>query len=218
MFSKYKKLESNHFPNSLEKLYPGDVLLCLGSGKLSDEMHKATNSSYNHVAIYLGSGMTAESVLISGVTKTPLRKLLKRYKHCVVLRRPEAWTQDRVKTMEIFVQDLIDLGEKYNLIGALEVGKQRCTDTKTLNLINSAQGHAKNLGQNDGGFFCSQLVASLFLLTGFIDYTAEFLFKADNTLPIKLAEDRAYGDFLGYIWEGICYSPPTSDELYHHLI
>ncbi len=65
--------------------------------------------------------------------------------------------------------------------------------------------------------FCSQLVASCFIIIGFIGDSAKHLFNPTETPPSKLAEDRVYGNFLGYIWSDANHCIPEDDELFHNM-
>jgi len=217
----YSFKESSTFPGSLTNLNPGDVILCTGKSKkkfdpIGDNVQSVTESNYVHAALYLGEDNIVEAVTGHGVQKKNLKSFLEKYNHCVVLRRSEAWTPERVNMLSIFVNKLILNGAKYNLSGALKLGKTLTSDEAIKRKIDLL---LKIFPGNDDSkdMFCSQLVAMCFIITGYIGDSAKEYFNPTETAPIKLAHDRAYGDFLGYIWIKKLYQVPDDDELYHYM-
>lgn len=218
----FKFKESENFYNSLSSLKGGDVLLCTGKSKknfdpIGTKISEITSSSYVHAALYLENNIVIEAIKNKGVSKKNIENFLKKYKHCVVLRRNEAWTQDRINLLKTYTEELTLNKTKYNSRGALELGKSLTTDSSTINKINILLKTIPESNDLNNQMFCSQLVATCFIITGFIGDNAKQYFNPAETAPINLAIDKVYGDFLGYIWSNESYQVSKEDELYYNM-
>ncbi len=205
----------------LSALRAGDVLLCYADPKL-DPIGKGitqiTDSKYTHAAICLDSNTAAESTVLGGVSKIGIQDLVKRYDHVAVFRQPDAWQHPtRVRALNDFVNSVIAAGAKYNLLGVAKFKKRH--EIHHLSLPEQLQAFFNGTyiaaPIEKGSYFCSELVADCFVITGFIDPSAAVVYKSTVTSPGALGRDPTFGLFLGYISVAPNYLVPTTDEFYY---
>jgi len=160
------------------ELRAGDVLLCYKDAKF-DPVRKGithvTNSEYTHAAICIDSYTAAESVVSvvkGGVAKVKVQDLAKRYDHVAVFRQPDAWRPpERVKALNDFIDSIIASKAKYNLRDVVTF--KRRNEVHQLSLTEQLhaffQGTFAPAPVEKGSYFCSELVADCFVVTGFIE-------------------------------------------------
>lgn len=205
---------------SVSELRAGDVLLCYGAAKLdpiSKVITQVTNSNYTHAAICIDSYTAAESTLLGGVAKVKTQDLVNRYDHVAVLRQPDAWSsQQRVQAMNTFIDTIIASKAMYNLCDVVAFKERSEVHQLSLNEQVKAffDGAYLSVPVVKGSYFCSELVVSCFVITGFIDPSAAVVFNAKVTSPGDLGRDPVYGTFYGYVTALPNYSVPVSDEFY----
>lgn len=204
------------------ELRAGDVLLCYEDKKI-DPVGKGithvTGSEYTHAAICISSSLAAEATVLGGVSKIQIADLIKRYDHVAVFRQPDAWRpQERVQAMNVFIDSIIASGAKYNLRDVMKF-KER-SEVHQLSITEKL--HAFFNGTHapapieKGSYFCSELVANCFIVTGFIDPSAAVLYQANVTSPGALGRDPTFGTFCGYVSSAQNYSVPATDEFFNH--
>ena len=206
---------------SIVELCAGDVLLCYEDAKY-DLVRKGithvTDSEYTHAAICIDSCTVAESTVIAGVTKGNVQDLIKRYDHVAVFRQPDAWQpQERVQGMNAFIDAIIASGAKYNLRDVVTFKKRSEVHLLSLTeqLNNFFNGTYSDAPIEKNSYFCSELVASCFVITGFIEPSAVVVYKSDLTSPGALGRDATFGTFYGYISAKQNYSVPATDEFFN---
>jgi len=200
------------------ELRAGDVLLCYKDAKIDPVgkgITRVTNSEYTHAAICISSSIAAEATVLGGVSKVEIENLIKRYDHVAVFRQPDAWRPpERVQAMNAFIDSIVASGAKYNLRDVATFKKRN--EVHQLSLTD--QLHAYFNGTyapapvEKGSYFCSELVASCFVVTGFIDPSAAVVYKSDVTSPGALGRDPTFGTFCGYVSTVPNYSVPATDE------
>lgn len=206
---------------SISELRAGDVLLCYKDAKL-DPIGKGithvTNSEYTHAAICIDSCTAAESTVLGGVAKVKVQDLVKRYDHVAVFRQPDAWRPpERVQAIKAFIDSIIASGAKYNLRDVVTFKKR--SEVHQLSL--TEQLHAFFNGTyvpapiEKGSYFCSELVADCFVVTGFIEPSAAVVYKSNVTSPGALGRDPTFGTFYGYVSVTPNYSVPVTDEFFN---
>jgi hypothetical protein len=206
---------------SISELRAGDVLLCYKDAKL-DPIGKGithvTNSEYTHAAICIESCTAAESTVLGGVVKVKVQDLVKRYDHVAVFRQPDAWRPpERVQAMNTFIDSIIASGAKYNLRDVATFKKRNEVHQFSL----TEQLHAFFNGTyapapvEKGSYFCSELVANCFVVTGFIEPSAAIVYKSNVTSPGALGRDATFGTFYGYVSVTPNYSVPATDEFFN---
>lgn len=203
------------------ELRAGDVLLCYKDAKLDvagKGITHVTNSEYTHAAICISASTAAESTVFGGVAKVATEDLIKRYDHVAVFRQPDAWRPvERIHALNAFIDTLIASGAKYNLRDVMTFKKR--SEVHKLSLTD--QLHAFFNGTyapaaiEKGKYFCSELVANCFVVTGFIEPSAAVVYKSDVTSPGALGRDPTFGTFCGYVSTVSNYSVPTTDEFFH---
>jgi len=205
---------------STTELCAGDVLLCYKDAKF-DLAGKAithiTKSEYTHAAICVDSCTAAESTVLGGVAKVNIADVIRRYDHVAVFRQPDAWRpQERILAMNVFIDAIIASGAKYNLRDVATFKKRN--EVHQLSL--TEQLHAFFNGTyspppvEKGRYFCSELVASCFVVTGFIEPSAAVVYKSNVTSPGALGRDPTFGTFYGYVSAAPNYSVPDADEFF----
>lgn len=203
-----------------KELRAGDVLLCYKDSKL-DPIGKGithvTNSEYTHAAICIDSCTVAESVVKGGVTKVKIQDFAKRYDHIAVFRQPDAWqSPERVKALNKFIDSIIASKAKYNLRDVVTFKKRsevhQLAQTEQLQAF--FQGTFAPPPVEKGRYFCSELVADCFVVTGFIEPSAAIVYKSDVTSPGALGRDATFGTLYGYISVMPNYSVPVNDEFF----
>ncbi len=200
----------------------GDVLLCYKDAKIDPVgkgITRVTDSEYTHAAICIGPCVAAEATVSGGVGKVQIEDLIKRYDHVAVFRQPDAWRPpERVQAMNAFVDSIVASGAKYNLRDVVTFKKR--SDVHQLSL--TEQLHAFFNGTytpapiEKGRYFCSELVANCFVVTGFIDPSAAVIYKSNVTSPGALGRDPTFGTFCGYVSSVPNYSVPATDEFFNH--
>ena len=201
---------------TVDQLKAGDVLLCYKAKKydiVGERIRTVTKSDYTHAAIYIGSNEIAES-MTSGVTITSISEFVRRYDHVAVFRQPDAWSTGRARILRTFVEGLASTGVKYNLSGVLSFKKRQKEHEQTLfaQLNDYFNGVRASTNQSKESYFCSELVADCFVITGFIQPTAAILYKSDTTSPGALGRDPTFGTFCGYMSHIDNYNVPQDDE------
>ncbi len=203
------------------ELRAGDVLLCYKDVKLAPGgkvITHVTNSEYTHAAICIDSCTAAESVFKGGVTKVKVQDLAKRYDHVAVFRQPDAWRPpDRVKALNSFIDSIIASKAKYNLreLVTFKNRKEVHQLSLTEQLHAFFQGTFAPTPDEKGSYFCSELVADCFVITGFIEPSAAVVYKSNVTSPGDLGRDATFGTFCGYISVVPNYSVPMTDEFFN---
>jgi len=201
-------------------LRAGDVLLCYKDAKI-DPVGKGithvTDSEYTHSAICINHCTAAESTVLGGVAKVKIQDLVSRYDHVAVFRQPDAWQPPaRVEALNGFVDVVIASGAKYNLTGVVafknrsEVHQLSLTDQ--LNAFFSGTYVSAPVVQ--GSYFCSELVAACFVVTGFIDPSAAVIYQSNVISPGALGRDPTFGTFYGYVSAVPNYSVPDTDQFF----
>lgn len=200
------------------ELHAGDVLLCYKDAKIDPVgkgISRVTNSEYTHAAICISSGTAAEATVPGGVSTVEIEDLIKRYDHVAVFRQPDAWQPpERIQAVNAFIDSIVASGAKYNLRDVVTFKKRK--EIHQLSLTD--QLHAYFNGTygpapvEKGSYFCSELVASCFVVTGFIDPSAAVVYKSDVTSPGALGRDPTFGTFCGYVSTVPNYSVPATDE------
>lgn len=206
---------------SIDELRAGDVLLCYEDGEkdfVGNRITAVTGSEYTHAAICIDSFNAAEAMFLGGVTKVKISDIIKRYDHIAVFRQPDAWCHDdRVEAINLFIDSLVVSGAKYNVLGIKEFKEKR--DNHILNSYEKLTAFfndpsSKTAGENKK-YFCSELVADCFIVSGFIEPTAAVVYQSDVTSPGALGRDPTYGTFYGYISGIPNYTVPRSDEFFN---
>ncbi|HLP62639.1 MAG TPA: hypothetical protein VK186_27615 [Candidatus Deferrimicrobium sp.] len=202
---------------SAEQLRAGDVILCYKGKKIDvigRRIQKVTGSSYTHAAIYLSSGKAAESK-ICGVKTTDIYQLVNRYMHVAIFRQP-LWNSNRVKRLELFVEELLSKGAKYNSYGVLKFGHQRNIFEQTIfNDLNAFfEGKLIPPSPKKKHYFCSELVVDCFIYTGIIQPSAAVVYRSNVTSPGALGKDPTFGYFYGYLSCIENYQIPETDEFF----
>jgi len=206
---------------SINKLRAGDILLCKTDATFAPvgkAITRATKSEYTHAAICVDPYTVAESVLYSGVRKTSVQELLKRYAHVAVFRQPDAWASvDRLQALNLFIDSVIASGAKYNLEGVATF-KQR-SEAHQLSLTAQLrvffQGSSAPAPIVKGNYFCSELVADCYVATGFVQPSAAVVYRSDVTSPGALGRDATFGTFFGYASANEKYVVPATDEFFN---
>lgn len=205
----------------ISEILAGDVLLCHKDAKI-DPVGKGitcvTDSEYTHAAICISQFTAAESTVLGGVAKVKIQDFLKRYDHVAVFRQPDAWQHpERLKALNDFVDSVIASGAKYNLRGVvafknrIEIHQLSLTDQ----LHDFFNGTYVSAPIEKGNYFCSELVASCFVVTGFIDPSAAVIYQSSVTSPGALGRDPTFGTFYGYVSALPNYSAPDTDEFFN---
>ncbi|HFX1231431.1 hypothetical protein [Pseudomonas aeruginosa] len=206
----------------IDELRAGDVLLCYKDEKfdiVGKGITHVTGSEYTHAAICIDSCTAAESRTGSGVAKIKIEDLIKRYDHVAVFRQPDAWLHfERVQAMNAFIESIAASGAKYNLRDEMTFKKR--SEVHQLSLTDQLNaffnGTYAPAPIEKGSYFCSELVASCFVVTGFIDPSAAVVYKSDVTSPGALGRDPTFGTFFGYVSTVPNYSVPATDEFINH--
>lgn len=216
------KIDSLRIKNLITaNLRAGDVLLCYKAAKLDFVgkcITRVTNSEYTHAAICVDSYTAAESVVNSGVTKVKVQDLAKRYDHIAVFRQPDAWrAPERIEALNGFIDAIIRSNAKYNLRDVMTFKARK--ETHQLSLTEQLhaffQGTFAPSPVEKGSYFCSELVADCFVITGFIEPSAAVVYKSNVTSPGALGRDATFGTFCGYISAKPNYSVPATDEFFN---
>ena len=206
---------------SINELRAGDVLLCYKDAKL-DPVGKGisyiTDSEYTHAAICINHCTAAESTVSGGVAKVKIQDLVKRYHHVAVFRQPDAWRPaEYVQILNFFVDSVILSGAKYNLRGVVAFKKR--SEVHQLSLMEQLHaffnGTYASAPIDKGNYFCSELVANCFVVTGFIDPSAAVIYQANVTSPGALGRDAMFGTFYGYVSALPNYSVQDTDEFFN---
>jgi hypothetical protein len=158
---------------------------------------RGCENGYSHAAIHLGAGEILESE--TGVKVTSVADLLLAYDHIAVLRAAGAWSESRVTHLKGFAAQVT--GRKFNPYGLpkIEMRRQENIDTAMQQVEEYFAGTAEPVDSDRKVYFCSELVASVFIEVGIISQSAAMLFRPETFFPMDIAKDKAYGCFVGYI-------------------
>ncbi len=208
---------------SINNLKSGDVLLCRSKSDkdiVSNKIGKVTDSKYCHAAIYIGNNIAAESRAIEGrwlkgeVVKNNIKDIVKRYGHIAVFRQPDAWPSDRIEALDLFINNVVETGAKYNLSGIKNFTNNK--EEHNANVYEKLNDFFNNNIQanspNKDKYFCSELVADCFVATEFLSASAAVLYKSDTYSPGDLGKDPTFGTFVGYITSKKDYVIPDNDD------
>ena len=201
-------------------LIGGDIILCYGDGKkdlIAKGIEKVTGSKYKHAAICIDTTSAAESGM-SGVKKESIKDIIKRYSHVAIFRQPDAWNQDRVNALKLFIDKTIETGAKYNFKGITSFSKNKSEHDKSIyqKLDSYFKGDLKSDAHEKGNYFCSELVVNCLTATGFISPSAAVLYKGDTFAPVDLGKDPTFGTFFGFIIPKNNYQIPETDDFYYN--
>lgn len=206
---------------SIDELHAGDVLLCYKDAKF-DAVGKGityvTNSEYTHAAICTGSCTVAESTVSGGVAKVNFQDFVKRYDHVAVFRQPDAWQpQERIHVMNDYIDTIIASGAKYNIsdVATFKRRSEVHQFSLTEQLHEFFSGTYVSEPVEKGCYFCSELVASCFVITGFVAPSAAVVYKSNVMSPGALGRDATFGTFYGYVSSVPNYSVPSTDEFFN---
>jgi hypothetical protein len=205
---------------SIDELSAGDILLCYENAKIDPVgkgITKRTDSNYTHAAICIDKTRAAESMVFGGVRKVDILDLIKRYDHLAVFRQPDAWSHaSRVQSMNEFIDQLIASGAKYNFRGVAKFVDRR--DDHNLTTYEKLDAYFKDpttdVTEANKRYFCSELVAECFIVSGFIESSAAVVYEPSVMSPGSLGQDPTYGTFFGYISGIPNYSVPGTDEFF----
>lgn len=196
-------------PNVLDNssLQPGDVLLSYGTQMMD---HPGCETGYCHAAIYLGSGEILESDS-GGVKKSSVEDVLLAYDHIAVMRANDTWSSPRVDALNDFASRQI--GKNFNIHGLprIELLRHASIEAAHQQILDHFAGRGTPVATNRATYFCSELVVSAFIDVGIITQSAAILFKPETLLPIDIAQDKAFGFFVGYIPKNSRYVIPNND-------
>lgn len=202
----------------------GDIILCYCGRTINPvrlKIKRDTNSDYIHAAICMNNKIAAESSFC-GVRKIKLHKLVRGYRHVAVFRQPDAWTENRIKRLHLFVNTIIKSKAKYNFTGLLSKGFNTFLKNKNKHVINIHEKLDKYFENkfkpddfNKKSYFCSEFIVDCFIATDFIDRNASVLYKSDTFSPKDIGNDPVFGTFLSYISSRKNYIIPKDDEFYN---
>jgi hypothetical protein len=197
----------------LNQLVAGDVLLCYGAGRLANKIAEQSGSKYTHAAICYSPTEAVESGGNS-VAKVSITELVSRYSHVAVLRSLSAWSSQRVLVMNKFLDNIIAMNAKYNLNGVIQFveNKEIHEQTLTEQLAAYFAGELQPDSYLKEAYFCSELVAACFVVTGFIHPSAAVMYKSSTYSPGDLGKDQTFGTFVGYLVSGDASVIPEDDE------
>jgi Uncharacterized distant relative of cell wall-associated hydrolases len=159
-----KKVSRNEIAQVIEKIKPGDIILCADNiFPLWQLVVKATGgSNYSHVGMYEGYGRVIEATTFhqdgSSVVKTNIRNFIGGYKSVCIVRPPYLTENERNNAVTFA---LSQLGKPYDY---------------KLNL------------NNDNALYCTELIAKSLKTTGIVTPTTTFCrqkyYMPDNFLKI----------------------------------
>lgn len=206
-------------PIDINSLISGDIILCFNDNEkdiISLAIKKVTGSYYTHAAICLDNYYAAESVN-KGVHKLLIKDIIVRYKHVAIFRQPNAWNEDRVKLLNLFVDDIIRNKANYNTTDVLKFIKNNREHNKTVHdkLDKYFEGKLKPDDSKKSKYFCSELVVNCLIKTGFIDPSATIIYKGNTFSPIDIGKDPTFGTFFGYVSLKKDFTIPKDDEFYN---
>lgn len=150
---------------------------------------------------------------MSGVRKIGIQDLVIQYCHVAIFRQPHAWSPDRVRAMNLFIEKIIQAGAKYkvDVIWKFVKDKKEHNESIFQKLESFFNGSLAPDAVEKGKYFCSELVVDCLVSTGFIDPSAAILYKSNTFSPGDLGEDPTFGTFLGYISLRENYEVPSDD-------
>lgn len=185
-----------------EEVTPGDIFICYTQQERKDY----SKTGYAHVAIVISPSEILHSDS-KGVNTCTIDNLLEDYDHIAVMRAGnEIWTPDRILILEEFSRK--SKGKSFNFDGLKAC--RAAQDSQSMRFLEITDDMPNISGDRDF-YFCSELVVSIFLEAGIIDFTASFLFSPEKQLPIDVLKDKLYGCFIGYIFFDDKYSLPADD-------
>lgn len=145
-------------------LQPGDVLLVEGNLRISSAIKALTQSTWSHVALYVGPQSDAsgedppvlvEAELGYGVTLSPLSKYLNF--HTRICRAIGLRAEDRAR---IVAHALARVGQEYDLRNVIDLARQRLSRTR---LPTRSESAAPVPGSGEPArTICSSLIAQAF--------------------------------------------------------
>jgi hypothetical protein len=185
----------------------GDVLLCFSSQAVEEDIEVR---GYCHAAICLSDQKVLDASEGAGVAIDSIASLWEEFDHIAVLRDLQAWDSERRAMLEAFAKAKV--GVPFNRTGMLRLPtrKEAHRDSVMSDLVDYFEG--KNKPRNVSGFFCSQLVAETLIHVGIIDESAAVVLAPSITSPKTIAEDRIYGQFLGFLLRYPTYNVPSDDR------
>jgi len=219
-------MQSNNDFREITELKPGDVLLCHcdpSKDLVAKKIHNVTGSEYCHAAIYYGDCFVAESTAKNGIKKGEIGKvkvsdLVSRYGHVAVVRQPDAWARDdRVSTLKLFIDKVIENQAKYNFNGILKFKDRKELHESNVyeKLAQFFNGGLVPTSTEKHQYFCSEFVCDCFIAVGFIQPSAAILYQSDTYSPGDLSKDPTFGTFWGYLTDKANYKVRENDHFYY---
>lgn len=203
-----------------QDLIAGDVLMCYKNDKDSELAFNTTGSKYAHVAIYLGENNIAEAIP-SGIKKTSIDVLIRMYDHLAVLRQELFQHRELVQKMKYFIDQLIKNNTIFDDKGIDEkvfIEKQSAyQDNMHKLIIDYFEGKMPEVSPHSSKYFCSQLIAAIFIYTGIIVQGATFIYNPEQISPANI-NDATFGSFIGYLVKRSEYNIPENDDFYNELM
>ncbi len=197
-------------------LKPGDILLCFtSSGDLNNKVQGVTGSGYSHAAICINGDVVGEA-LRGGVRKTKIEDILDEYEYVALLRQPDCWNATRLKKLESFVDQAINDRVAFNFEGIKNFvdANKESRITEIQRITDYFEGKSDPVVPEKGQYFCSELVAAVFIHVGIIEQSAATVYSLEVTSPADL-RDPTYGSFVGYLVICKKFEIPSDDEFFN---
>ncbi len=197
-----------------DQLKAGDVLLCVMSGELAQQVEDATGSKYSHSAICYSSTeiVHAES---RGIKKMSTEILARGSNYIAVFRNPYVWNHPAyVAALQNFLDRAVQNNAQYDVESAEGLMERRADHQLTL--LAKLHEHFLNGLEPENPeklkYICSELIVACFAGVGFIKPDARIVYQCNTFTPADLGKDPTFGFFVGYIKRRHDIQIPNNDE------
>lgn len=195
---------------------PGDFILCSlkEPGRAGRIVANVCRSKYTHAAICYDSTIAVHATL-GGVEFINLSDLLALCAIAAVFRNPIAWAPKQILNLQHFLTEVASDNREYNKLkrdqftGIIEEHMQSLLAKAKAYFI-SGQDESDN--PRKSAYTCSELVASCFIASGFIEPSAATQFKPVTYCPGDLGKETVFGYLLGYYVSSDSDSVPADDD------
>ena len=142
-------------------------------------------------AIYLGSGLIAESGVPFGMTKSALTDSMQGKQCIAVLRSQLGFGGERPRKLNEFVAAVLENRKFYNLIAVARFPKRSAEYfANQLEFVRENYGKVTSHEEfAEQSFFCSAFVVACYAVVGIIGETAQAAYQPNNFSPGHLGED-----------------------------
>lgn len=196
----------------LATLQTGDILLCVGEGRLASIVAKKTGSVYTHAAICYSPTVVVD--IGERVQKTPTNEFITEFRYVAVYRNPTLWNAERKAALCSFLETKVNSETVYDTDAAKGFSERQKQHEMTLfaKLTEHFTDGLPATAHDKTSYICSELVIASLIAVGFWDEAMAISYQGDTLHPGKMGHTSTFGFRVGYLRADPTTEIPSDDE------